>query len=96
MAWETREVSEARLLHNKQVDRSELKDLRALKQQAKDIQRAIFKWEARISERRVAERDAEARAEINLRSAIDRIRRVDNLLIDKQHATVETLIDVKA
>lgn len=91
-----RETNEVRLLRHLEADRAEMAELKTLEQRDKDTQKAIIEWETRISERRIAERDADILAKINLQLAIVRIRDIDDHYLESENAMPGKIVDLRS
>lgn len=101
VARDGREVIEDRLVrdleaaHNDALER-DAQERDALAQRAEDVRQALSDREARLAERRVAERNEDIRRQLDLSVSLDRIERARERPERPQDATPGGILDVRA
>jgi len=95
-ARDSREGTEALLVRDLQGARNDVLELDAQAQRADDIRNALNDRQARITERRAAERDEEIRQQIDLRVSLDRIDDSGTRPLRPQDTPTGGIVDVSA
>ena len=93
---DSREATEARVLRDLEASRNDTIELGELTQRTKDQRQVQIERENRIIDRRIAQRDADIQARIDLRVSLDRISLMDGGPLRPQDATPGNLLDVQA
>ena len=93
---DSREATEARLLRDLEADRNDDLELDSLTQRAEDVRQALNDREARLVERRIAERDEDIQRQLDLSISLDRIADARDRPQRPQDATPGSVLDVRA
>lgn len=93
---DSREATEARVLRDLEASRNDTIELGELTQRTKDQRQVQIERENRIIDRRIAQRDADIQARIDLRVSLDRISLMGGGPLRPQDATPGNLLDVQA
>ena len=93
---DSREVAEARLLRDLETARNDAVERDELAQRAEDQRQAEINRENRIIERRIAKRNEDIQARIDLRFSLDRIGNTNGSPLRPQDAVPGDLLDVRA
>lgn len=93
---DSREAAEARLLRDLETARNDAVERDELAQRAEDQRQAEINRENRIIERRIAKRNADLQAQIDLRVSLDRIGNTIGSPLRPQDAVPGDLLDVRA
>ena len=93
---DSREFSEVLLLRDLEASRNNNIEREELTQRTKDQHQAQIERENRVIERRIAQRDADIQARIDLRVSLDRISLMGGGPLRAQDATPGNLLDVQA
>ncbi len=93
---DSREAAEAWLLRDLEASRNDTIEREELTQRTTDQRQAQIERENRIIERRIAQRDADIQARIDLRVSLDRISLMGGGPLRPQDATPGNLLDVQA
>jgi len=93
---DSREATEARLLRDIEAARNDALELDSRAQRAEDIRQSLNDRQARITERRFAERDEEIRQQLDLRISLDRINESRDGPLRPQDAASGGIVDVNA
>ena len=93
---DSREATEARVLRDLEASRNDTIELGELTQRTKDQRQVQIERENRIIDRRIAQRDADIQARIDLRVSLDRISLMGVGPLRPQDATPGNLLDVQA
>lgn len=93
---DSREATEAWLLRDLEASRNEPIEREELAQRAEDQRQAKIERDNRIIERRIAQRNADIQARIDLRVSLDRISLTGGGPLRPQDATPGNLLDVRA
>ena len=96
MSRDSREVAEARLLRDLGTARNDAVERDELAQRAEDQRQAEINRENRIIERRIAKRNEDIQARIDLRVSLDRIGNTNGSPLRPQDAVPGDLLDVRA
>ena len=93
---DSREATESRVLRDLEASRNDTIELGELTQRTKDQRQVQIERENRIIDRRIAQRDADIQARIDLRVSLDRISLMGGGPLRPQDATPGNLLDVQA
>ena len=93
---DSREATEARVLRDLEASRNDTIELGELAQRTKDQRQVQIERENRIIDRRIAQRDADIQARIDLRVSLDRISLMGGGPLRPQDAMPGNLLDVQA
>ena len=93
---DSREVAEARLLRDLETARNDAVERDELAQRAEDQRQAEINRENRIIERRIAKRNEDVQARIDLRVSLDRIGQTGGGPLRPQDVSPGNLLDVRA
>jgi len=93
---DSREASELSVLRDLEASRNNNIEREELTQRTKDQHQAQIERENRVIERRIAQRDADIQARIDLRVSLDRISLMGGGPLRAQDATPGNLLDVQA